>query len=146
MQSNRFLFHVQFYEFWHCTDSSNNCHYQDMKRVPSITLNNFIMPLLLAIPLLLLTLGNHEFCVSIDLSFRAMLCVFMFSCLRLFVTPWTVAHPLSVGLPSKNTGMGCHFLLQGIFPTQGSNVCFLHLLHWRADSLPPSHLGSPSSF
>ena len=23
--------------------------------------------------------------------------------------------------PSKNTGMGCHFLLQGIFPTQGSN-------------------------
>ena len=27
--------------------------------------------------------------------------------------------------------MGCHFLLQGIFPTQGSNPC---LLHWQADS------------
>ena len=29
--------------------------------------------------------------------------------------------------------MGCHFLLQGIFPTQGSNPC---LLHWQVDSLP----------
>ena len=25
--------------------------------------------------------------------------------------------------PSKNTGVGCHFFLQGIFPTQGSNPC-----------------------
>ena len=24
--------------------------------------------------------------------------------------------------PGKNTGVGCHFLLQGIFPTQGSNL------------------------
>ena len=30
--------------------------------------------------------------------------------------------------PSKNTGVGCHFLLQGIFPTQGSNP---GLPHWR---------------
>ena len=35
--------------------------------------------------------------------------------------------------PDKNTGVGCHFLLQGIFPTQGSNP---HFLHWQADSLP----------
>ena len=34
--------------------------------------------------------------------------------------------------------MGYHFLLQGIFPTQGSN---LHLLHWQEDSLLLSHLG-----
>ena len=27
--------------------------------------------------------------------------------------------------PGKNTGVGCHFLLQGIFPTQGSNPCLL---------------------
>ena len=27
--------------------------------------------------------------------------------------------------------MGCHFLLQGIFPTQGWN---LHLLHWQAET------------
>ena len=31
--------------------------------------------------------------------------------------------------PSKNTGVGCHFLPQGIFPTQGSNLGLLHLLH-----------------
>ena len=35
----------------------------------------------------------------------------------------------------KNTGVGCHFLLQGIFPTQGSTPC---LLRWQADSLPLS--------
>ena len=42
--------------------------------------------------------------------------------------------------PGKNTGVGCHVILQGIFVTPASN---LHLLHWQADSLPLSHLGSP---
>ena len=37
----------------------------------------------------------------------------------------------------KNTGVGCHALLQGIFPTQGSNLYLLHLLHWQASSVPP---------
>ena len=27
--------------------------------------------------------------------------------------------------PGKNTGAGCHFLLQGSFPTQGQNLCLL---------------------
>ena len=31
--------------------------------------------------------------------------------------------------PGKNTGVGCHALLQDIFPTQGSNPCLLWLLH-----------------
>ena len=31
---------------------------------------------------------------------------------------------------------GCHFLLQGIHPTRGSNP---YLLHWQVDSLPLSH-------
>ena len=39
--------------------------------------------------------------------------------------------------------MGCHFLLQGIFLTQGLNPC---LLFWQVDSLPLSHLGSPVLF
>ena len=42
--------------------------------------------------------------------------------------------------PGKHTGVGCLFLLQGIFVTQGSN---LHLLHWQADSLSLRHLRSP---
>ena len=33
--------------------------------------------------------------------------------------------------PGRNTGVGCRFLLQGIFPTQGSNPCLLSLLHCR---------------
>ena len=33
--------------------------------------------------------------------------------------------------PGKNTGMGCHFLCQGIFPTQGLNLHLLCLLHCR---------------
>ena len=38
--------------------------------------------------------------------------------------------------------MGCHALLQGIFPTRGLNLC---LLHQQADSLLLSHLGSPTN-
>ena len=34
--------------------------------------------------------------------------------------------PLSMGFSSKNTGVGCHFLLQGTFPTQGLHPCPLH--------------------
>ena len=48
--------------------------------------------------------------------------------------------------PGKNTGGGCHFLLQGIFPTQGSYPRLLCLLHWQADSLPLGHLRSPTFF
>ena len=64
------------------------------------------------------------------------------SCVRLFATPWSVARqaPLSMGFPSKNTGVGCHFLLQGIFLTQGSNPRLLRVWHWQADSLPLCHL------
>ena len=48
---------------------------------------------------------------------------------RLFVTPWTVAwtkllHPWD--FLGKSTGVGCHFLLQGIFLTQGSNPGLPH--------------------
>ena len=47
---------------------------------------------------------------------------------RLFATLWTVAlqAPLSWDSPGKNTRVGCHFLLQGIFPTQGLNPGLPH--------------------
>ena len=47
-----------------------------------------------------------------------------------------------MGFPVMNTGMGCHFLLQGIFPTQGSNPgplpCrqILYRLSHQASSIP----------
>ena len=47
-----------------------------------------------------------------------------------FRPPWTVAHqaPLSMEFSDKNTGEGCHFLLQGLFPTQRLNPHLFHLL------------------
>ena len=48
--------------------------------------------------------------------------------------PWNV--------PGKNTGVGCHFLLQGVF-TQELNLRLSNLLHWQLDSLPQCHLGRP---
>ena len=66
----------------------------------------------------------------------------LLSHVQLFVTLWTAARQ-ALFIPGKNTGVGWHFLHQGIFPTQGSNPCFLHLLHWQADSLPMCHLGTP---
>ena len=59
-----------------------------------------------------------------------------------FATPWTVACQSSLSLlcpwdsPGKNTGVGCHALLQGIFLIQGLNPSLLTLLHWQAGSLP----------
>ena len=59
-----------------------------------------------------------------------------------FVTPWTVAcqAALPMGFSRQEYWVGCHFLLQGIFPTQGLNP---GLLHWQTDTLPLSHLGNP---
>ena len=38
-----------------------------------------------------------------------------------------------MGLPGKNIGVGCHFLVQGILPNLGPNA---QLLHWQVDFLP----------
>ena len=42
--------------------------------------------------------------------------------------------------PGMNSRVGCHFLLQGIFPILGLNMC---LLYWQGDSLSLSHQGGP---
>ena len=54
--------------------------------------------------------------------------------------PRSSVHGDSAG---KNTGVGCHFLLQGIFPTQGLIPSFLCLLHWQMGSLPLAQPGKP---
>ena len=48
-------------------------------------------------------------------------------------TPWNARRFHPWNFPGKNTGMGCHFLPQGIFPTQELDLCLLCLLHRRAD-------------
>ena len=45
--------------------------------------------------------------------------------------------------PGKNSGVGCHALLQGISPIQGLNPRLLCLLHWQALSLPLFPPGKP---
>ena len=55
-----------------------------------------------------------------------------YSCTARLLCPWDS--------PGKNTGVGCHALLQGIFPTQGSNP---GLLHGRQTPYCQSHQGSP---
>ena len=47
--------------------------------------------------------------------------------------------------PGKNivAGVGCHALLQGIFPTQGLNLHLLCLLNWQVGSLPLASPGKP---
>ena len=70
------------------------------------------------------------------------LCVYLYICV--LVIPWTVAHlaPLSMGiLQPRITGVGCHALLQGIFPTQGSNW---GLLPCRQILYQLNYQGSPS--
>ena len=55
------------------------------------------------------------------------------------LSPWTVARS-SVHGTSQATEVGCHFLLQGIFPNQGLNQS---LLHCRQILYQLSHQGSP---
>ena len=84
-----------------------------------------------------------------DTSARiALLCV----CAKLVQSCPTLCDPVGCRLPGflcpwespgKKTGMGCHALLQGILPTQGSNQCLSCLLNWQAASLPLAPLGKP---
>ena len=67
----------------------------------------------------------------------------LFSCVQLFETLWTVACFCPWDSAGKNTGVGCHFLLQGIFPTQRSNPHLLCLPRWQAGSLPLASRGKP---
>ena len=64
------------------------------------------------------------------------------SCLTLCNPMDCIQVPCPWDFPGKNTGVGCHFLLQGIFLTQGSNP---HLLHWQVDSFTTEPPGKPKS-
>ena len=62
-------------------------------------------------------------------------------CVGLFVTSWTVAHPAPRSMEFSWQDYCCHSLLQGIFPTCGSNP---GLLHCRQILYHLSHQGSPT--
>ena len=73
------------------------------------------------------------------------MCVHVQSCLNFFCGPMDCSLPASSahGIFQARILEWVHFLFQGIFQTQGSNPCLLHLLHWQADSLPLAPPGVP---
>ena len=78
---------------------------------------------------------DGKFCQSWGFGFNVCVCSVMSNSwwpqglkLARLLCPWN--------FPGKNTGLGCHFLCQGIIPTQELNLHFLCLLHWQVDSLP----------
>ena len=76
--------------------------------------------------------------------FHACVCVQLHSPVQRFVNMWTVGCQalLSMGFPRQDYWSGLPWFLQGIFPTQGLNLC---LVHWPEDSLPLSHQGIPKT-
>ena len=81
--------------------------------------------------------GTDTFCTCV--------CV----CAHLRLTPcnptdYSLPGSSAMDAPGKNIGVGFHFLLQGIFPTQRSNPPLLHLLHLEHILYHLSHQGSPS--
>ena len=71
-----------------------------------------------------------SFCYWLALNLRVIkvVVVQLWSRVLSFATPWAAAHTLlrPWDFPGKNTGVGSHFLLQGIFLTQGSNSGLPH--------------------
>ena len=66
----------------------------------------------------------------------------LLSHVQLFATPWTIASqaPLSMEFSRQNTGVGCHSLLQAIFPTPGIKP---RSPAWQTASLPSEPPGKP---
>ena len=73
---------------------------------------------------------SHGFCLySSNLVYCLCLCCH-FSHVRLFETLWTLACQAPLCMGFSRQGVGCHFLLQGIFPTQGSNQHLSDIGRW----------------
>ena len=90
--------------------------------------------------------ANPEMTQVLELSNKAaMKNVQSLYCVWVFVTLWTVAYQVPLrprDSPGMNTRAGWHFLLQGIFLTQGLNLSFLHC---RRTLYCLSHQGSPKA-
>ena len=82
----------------------------------------------------------HQFCLSQLYYIEKINCVVIFDnifstylCAQLCLTviPLTIVPQAPLWhIPGKFTRAGCHFLLQGIFLTQGQNPHLIHILHW----------------
>ena len=82
---------------------------------------------------------NLENMALIQISSKDTPCMFPHRFVQLCATLWIAQLTRCLcpwDSPGNNTGVGCHALLQWIFPIQGSNLCLLCLLHWQLHSLP----------
>ena len=101
--------------------------------VINIILSSIVFVILCATPVSLtqnVFFANSQMYVDVLLSVCVLSC---FSHVLLFVTLWTVAArlPCPWDSPGKNSGVGCHALLQGVFPTR-DRTCLIHPLCWLA--------------
>ena len=80
--------------------------------------------------------------MAMEKQLSIILCAQSLSRVQLLVTLWAIARRLLCpwDFPGKNTGVGCHALLQGIFLTQGLNPHLLCILNWQVGSLPLARL------
>ena len=114
----------------------------DSKTLRWETTSQIYSPPILTSAVLFRSLSPHPY--------RSRVCVLcansLQSCLTL-CNPLDCSPPGSsvhVDSPGRNTGVGCHALLQGVFSTQGSNLLLLLSL-WQAGSLPLAPPGKPLS-
>ena len=70
---------------------------------------------------------THESLHSFSLSVCVCVCVCVCSVMSDAATPWTVSCSIHCPLssPGQSTGVGCHFLLQGLFPTAMERVALV---------------------
>ena len=109
-------------------------------------LKNGIMIVIIGIKILICTVGPHQ--PSTSYTHFVVVVVQSLSPVQLLVTRWTVAHqaPLSMGFPRQEyCGVGCHFFLQGIFLTQGSNLSLLHFRFFTAEPPGKPHIFKPGA-
>ena len=113
-----------------------------------------LLPKKLTTRLEVTVINNNRNFREIKIWLTSLISWFRFGCVRakLFQLCLTPCDPMDCSppdssvhgdSPGKNTWVGCHALLQGIFPTQGFNPHLLCLLHWQASSLslvPPGKL------
>ena len=90
---------------------------------PFTSLNSHMLCCLVTSSFLSVPLQHYKF-----IQYNSVCVSWLFIMSDSFVTPWTVVHqvPLSMEFSRQEYWSGFHFLLQGIFLTQGLNSCLLH--------------------
>ena len=112
--------------------------------MPYFCLNRYIIYTLLTLLDLGIMLRKLDTVLVLHIERKIEVCVLDAQSCPTLWGPWTVIcqAPLSMGFSRQEYWSGCHSILQGIFPTQGSNPRLLCLLHCKQILYPLNHGGS----